>query len=308
MRWCGDGAGFVKALFDVSMMVMADVDAVGQVISVIRDRYEASGTWRISSDELIEMIGVSRADYYRTLYQTSELVVPISGVTGDFSAREPGALVTVLELFFGRVAEERISGQGIFLPHSLRVDLLDGFLARAAQTVSEHTYQEAEFADMLRAFGRYDRAMEVYLQEYFPLAPMIERAALLFVEDRSFGMPPLALTRAREILRMYFQRHVFSREAILSSVLEKLRSQAAREGYLRRKRAHREETTQGQTVARPSEGWARRTLGLETAVLTPSLLKRRYRDLMKRFHPDVNPQGLEQSKDINNAYALLLAL
>ncbi len=34
-------------------------------------------------------------------------------------------------------------------------------------------------------------------------------------------------------------------------------------------------------------------------------IKRAYRDLARRFHPDLNPAGAEQFKDINEAYAIL---
>ena len=34
-------------------------------------------------------------------------------------------------------------------------------------------------------------------------------------------------------------------------------------------------------------------------------IKRAYRDLARRFHPDLNPAGAEQFKDINEAYAVL---
>ena len=35
-------------------------------------------------------------------------------------------------------------------------------------------------------------------------------------------------------------------------------------------------------------------------------IKRAYRDLARRFHPDLNPAGAEQFKDINEAYERLL--
>ena len=36
-------------------------------------------------------------------------------------------------------------------------------------------------------------------------------------------------------------------------------------------------------------------------------LRTRYRQLMMRHHPDVDPSGLERCKDVNVAYALLIA-
>jgi DnaJ-class molecular chaperone len=38
-----------------------------------------------------------------------------------------------------------------------------------------------------------------------------------------------------------------------------------------------------------------------------STLKKRYRELMKKYHPDINPNGLEKSQQINLAYTILLS-
>jgi curved DNA-binding protein CbpA len=52
---------------------------------------------------------------------------------------------------------------------------------------------------------------------------------------------------------------------------------------------------------------ARRVLELDGRPLDVAELKRRYKRLMKRFHPDVNPGGLRRCQEINAAYALLLS-
>jgi len=36
-------------------------------------------------------------------------------------------------------------------------------------------------------------------------------------------------------------------------------------------------------------------------------LRARYRQLMMRYHPDVDPSGLERCKDVNAAYSVLIA-
>ena len=41
--------------------------------------------------------------------------------------------------------------------------------------------------------------------------------------------------------------------------------------------------------------------------LSAARLRAQYKELMKRYHPDVNPQGLRACQRINEAYSLLLA-
>ena len=48
-------------------------------------------------------------------------------------------------------------------------------------------------------------------------------------------------------------------------------------------------------------------LGLSAMPASREELRSHYRTLMKTFHPDVNPRGLEMSQRITAAYAYLLA-
>lgn len=46
-------------------------------------------------------------------------------------------------------------------------------------------------------------------------------------------------------------------------------------------------------------------LNLNCEEITLEILKKHYRELSKKYHPDFNPDGLEMMKLINNAYAFL---
>jgi hypothetical protein len=52
--------------------------------------------------------------------------------------------------------------------------------------------------------------------------------------------------------------------------------------------------------------WAIEVMGLEEETLDGEALRARYRYLMMRHHPDVDPAGLERCKDVNVAYSLLM--
>jgi DnaJ-class molecular chaperone len=47
-------------------------------------------------------------------------------------------------------------------------------------------------------------------------------------------------------------------------------------------------------------------MGIGGLAVTPEDLRARYRTLMMRHHPDVDPSGLERCKDVNVAYSLLI--
>ena len=84
-----------------------------------------------------------------------------------------------------------------------------------------------------------------------------------------------------------------------------MRRQAMEEGYLKNEGRRAAAEPAGQIEPDVVEA-ARRALGVAGLPLSRRLLRDRYRALMKRFHPDVNPGGLELAKDINAAYSRLL--
>ena len=156
---------------------------------------------------------------------------------------------------------------------------------------------------MLRTFGSYERARDVYLEEFFSLDRMRDEAAEQFCTRRVFLSPPLALRGARRLLEMFFSRHVLDAHAVFFRVLEDMRRVGVETGAIGGGRVRRDPPSREE----PLVDQARQTLGLDGAQLSAAVVKRAYRELMKRFHPDVNPGGLERTQEINGAYAVLLA-
>ena len=138
----------------------------------------------------------------------------------------------------------------------------------------------------------------------------VTATARRYCAGRGFTLPDLALANARAVLRLFFDRHVLRRRSIFGSLHEAFRRAAAEAGFAddsgdhRRQRARREEPA----VPRTAVDLARRAMGLGSGPLTARGLKARYKELMKRFHPDVNPRGLQRCQEINAAYATLSEL
>jgi hypothetical protein len=103
-------------------------------------------------------------------------------------------------------------------------------------------------------------------------------------------------------------RHVLDRRALLAGLEERLRLAAAQLGFMdpedRARAGEATDSEDGRGSTRHT--WARRVMGFGGHVLTPDILRVRYRELMMRHHPDVDPSGLERCKDVNVAYSLLI--
>ena len=120
--------------------------------------------------------------------------------TGNFAQENIGELVAVLELFCGQEAGRRLSEAGVFFDHVEQTEMLQVFHALNAQRVRSHPLRTEEFSAMLRAFGRWQRAIAVYLDEYLPVQSLIDEAVDGYCAGRRFTFPALARANVARLL------------------------------------------------------------------------------------------------------------
>ncbi len=283
------------------------------VIARIAELAGAGRTWSLKAAELRGLLGLGSAEFHRRLYAAQAAgnrLVGLDLVGADFSQENVGELVSLLELFCGAGVEQPLQRAGIFFPHREQVEIMGCFLGEAGRILAGHRLEQEQFSAMLRTFGSFERAREVYREEYFPLGQLREQAARRYCAGCSFLLPELALANVRRLLEFFFQKHVLQAESLFGPLFERLHEQAVREGYARprpeeerpgRRRAGALAGGQGDAPAMR----ARRLLGLQDGALDLRRLKSRYKTLMKIYHPDLNPQGLRRCQEINAAYGLL---
>jgi hypothetical protein len=265
----------------------------------IAARMDEEGAWSLSSDEAIASLGIAPVDYWRAVHGLRDRVGMFDAVDG-FTQDTVGDLVTIAESLFGTRAEQAMAWAGVFVPHPWRLELMEELFSRAEESAQSHEIRGEELLAMLRFAGSFAGALRIYLDEYADPALLIAQAAEAFAASRGSGAPGLA-TAAR-FLRELFSRHVVDRRALFAGLERRLREAADRLGFA----DPREEHGRGsRPVGRMA--WAREVLGLATGPVAYDTLRRRYRELIMRFHPDVNPAGLERCKDITAAYSLLAA-
>jgi hypothetical protein len=264
--------------------------------------------WSLRTSELRSLLGLGSAEFHRRVYaaqQAGNRLVGLDLIGGGFSQENVGELVSLLELFCGPEVEQPLRRAGIFFPQPEQVEIMGCFLGEAGEALARHRLEQEQFSAMLRTFGSFERAREVYREEYFPLGELLERAASRYCARLSFRLPALARANVRRLLEYFFRKHVLESESLFAPLYERLHEQAVREGYAEPR------LEQGRAGRRPARAEptpavrARRLMGLEGGTLDLRRLKSRYKTLMKIYHPDLNPQGLRRCQEINAAYALL---
>ncbi|NBB91437.1 MAG: DnaJ domain-containing protein [Spirochaetes bacterium] len=283
-------------------------------------QHRETGSWELSTDTVRELIGMDHADFYRRIYEEAmggNRMVQIGMTTTRFRQENVGELVTLLELFEGPVAERELEREGIFFSQETRFEITSRLLRRAGDAASAHTVDRGAFEAMLERLGSYRRARGRYLDEYFSIGDLIADAAREYVELAVYPEADFAESNVRALLEHYFSRHVLERETVLAAVCIELFEIAREVGAVRRpeeewareQRERRERDRRDRGRATDSRRRAREVMELEPEAgpVSASRLKAQYKELMKRYHPDVNPRGLRACQRINEAYSLLLA-
>jgi hypothetical protein len=289
---------------------------MGRIASIVQNlcaRADEDGAWSISSDELALLLGMDRGEFWRAVYEVRDRISFEDAVDG-WSQDSVGDLVTVLERFDGEGVEEEMSRAGLFIPFSPGLELMESFLHRARCFSATHEVAQDELVSMLRHTGSVGKAIGIYLETHTDVESLIDECVESFCSLH--GMPRVGRTTARRHLLSLFTRHMLDRKMLFVWLEERLRITAAQYGYFdpeddpRGARAEREDGTgDRRTSSRASSRheWACGVLGFSKGSISQESLRARYRQLMMRHHPDVDPSGLERCKDINAAYALLAA-
>jgi hypothetical protein len=270
-------------------------------------------SWSMDCAEIRELLGIADEEFYRRIYAAESAdhpLISLSAATETYSQQNIWEFVSLIELFCGGDTEAHLEKAGIFFSHPEQMEILGLFLGTAAGAVRRHTLDSPQFSAMLRTFGRFEQARDVYIEEFFPLKELIDRAAEAYCGDRSFTIPQLARSNVKSLLEFFFQKHILEPRSIFSVLIDRLLQQAAKEGYAaQRRRRYAEEEQRSEIAADRASALnrARRAMNLEGRSPTLSELKAQYKRLMKIYHPDINPQGLRRCQEITAAYSLLLS-
>jgi hypothetical protein len=238
---------------------------------------------------------------YRAVYELK--MVDIS----SFSSENCGELVTLLERLDEKGAEATLQNAGLFLNHDDRVDLMSRLVRGIRVAWTATPSQPDAFRAMLRDEHSFDRAVSHYISVFVDPDGVIEKCAAEFASDT--GRPVTVQSGAEAELRRLLQRKIVVIQELLPALLDLLRTIAVHEGVLPRGSSAAAEASDDERAFHDEGDELADALKLFD--LSPPFrrreLQKRYRKLMRAYHPDVNPRGLEMAKRINRAYSALVS-
>lgn len=279
-------------------------------------------------DELSSLTGIPATELYSAAYRLGDKVNFSDAVDG-FSNETVGELLTILEEFYDsadRSAEDveaAFTDSGVFLPHDRRLELMANFMAVVQHEARQHQIDQDTFVAMLLHFKSFEQSFQTYIEEFFDLEAAMEKTARFY--RRTCELPAAAFHTARNYLRLLFVRKILQIRSLFVSLRNDLAELAWAAGFVGSKRERfytygdprgsygdprgerlGEDESRGTAAAEEAVRQALKTMQLRREDLSPSRLKQQYKRLMKRYHPDINPEGLEMSKRITSSYSVLL--
>jgi hypothetical protein len=271
------------------------------IIDYIKGTYHNENPWSIKTEKLISLLELDRTEFYRQIYLLNDKI-HFSDAIDRFHTKNAGDLITILEACAYKEAEVVFKEAGLFLPYEQRLELMELFLVDVNGCLTKHQPHYEDFLAMYHHKGRVVLALELYFGHYFDLDKVVRELINYYMHNNATGFA--FKSTARTYFDELFFRHILNKHDLFYSLELKLRAFLKTElgGW----EDEPETTKEDEFSVKIRE--AQKIMGLLSASFTKQQLHRQYKSLMKRYHPDINPRGLEMSKQINSAYSLLLSV
>ena len=150
---------------------------IESVVESIKRTSPKPGEWSISTDDLARHLDISYASFYQALYGLREKISLSDAIEG-FGSGNVGDLITVLESIYGGEVESIMTSSGLFVPHELRIDLLESLISTVSRQIYEHLADLDTFQAMLDVCRTFNEAVETYYGEFFAIEDLINLSVL----------------------------------------------------------------------------------------------------------------------------------
>ena len=268
------------------------------LIKAIINKLDDHGSWKTSRDEILELLELDIRDVYRLITESQNPLVSFS--TSTFDQNSTGALICLLECFGYDSAPQLFWQAGLWIPYTIQVELQASLIDEISASKSRRKIEYESFLSIFDNFSSLPRSFEIYLEEYFPHDEIIDRAVEKLLKPHSDKSEVNRKLLLKNLSRELFRREIIPYKNLFNEIFIKLKEFLVDKGRIEPPRKKPAPIDESQQKARQLFSYPM------DQQIVPKELNQRYKQLMKQYHPDINPSGLEQAKEINRAYSLLL--
>lgn len=272
------------------------MSALEEILEEIESMRDGNG-WSMSLESVLAILGVTYEDYCRSQYSRRKKTgLNLQGFTEENVER----LVEMLA-GFGYDSPVAFQRAGYYFSPDLLQEWQEFFISVTSSRLLGHEVDRSELENALSACRKPGDGLEFYCETRFNLEELVHFASNLFLRKHGIESHSVSNNILNSyILYMYGQR-ILKREDLFASLNEILIEKAIEWRFLRAA------DVRNKVVLPPDLAKALEALEMHTDEMPEGdELKRQYRTLLKRYHPDVNPTGLEKTRQINTAYTFVV--
>ena len=267
--------------------------ALGEVLSEIQIQ-SFDCTWNISNEKLIEVMGIRKEDFYRSLYSLRRNHSQNLNLR-SFSEKEGDLLCILLQQILRRAdIEEEFLKSGVYFPEASLIELGQILVELIQSTLKKHKLDKELFHLLVSSTKQFDDAFDSYFEDKFDLEILYERSISIFTNSRnidtSFG--------ADIFLKKHLQDLIKYNKISLKKITQEYRQRFYYELFGKFKREGKMDSDTRKLLE---------FFQLEDNA-TLKDLKKRFKELLLVYHPDVNKDGHAKTQEIIENYNKLFEL
>ncbi|TGL86390.1 molecular chaperone DnaJ [Leptospira congkakensis] len=258
--------------------------------------------WFLSYDRLSELLEIRKEECLRKVYQF-KASKPQMTLSGGFHEVDGDLLIDFLawSLELDEVAEEFLRG-GIFFSERPLYELRESYKTLIQKTIANHKLDRELLLLLTAATVDYDDAVDSYLMDKFEIDFFVRRSIHQFLEK--FEIHPEY--GAEEFLYEYLKSLIPTKILNFRDITREFRDRTYYELYGRFRETKKKKKKIVKTVSDEVKDL------LAFFDLEPGAgitdVKKKFKELLKKYHPDINKKGEEMTKRIILKYNRLVEL
>ncbi|NCN08245.1 MAG: molecular chaperone DnaJ [Leptospira sp.] len=258
--------------------------------------------WSISMERLAELLQLSKEDFYRKIYnfKTSkpdrETRLGFTEIDGDYFCEFLQYCLNITGI------QDRLATAGIYFDERVLYEIRENFKHIVQESLERHDLDKDTLLLLATASQDYDDAVDSYISDKFEIDFFLDRCIFEFMSFRRIHPE----TGADVFLRDYLRALIPTRILNLRDITKEFRERSYYElfGEFRKDKTKKRK-------AKPH--YSRELFELITYFnledgFTKDDLKKKFKELLKKYHPDINKRGLEKTKEIIENYNKLIIM
>ncbi|EOQ95634.1 DnaJ domain protein [Leptospira wolbachii serovar Codice str. CDC] len=258
--------------------------------------------WFMSYDRLSELLEIRKEECLRKVYQFKS-AKPQMTLSGGFHEVDGDLLVDFLawSLELDEVAEEFLKG-GIFFSERPLFELRESYKTLIQKTIANHKLDRELILLLTAATVDFDDAVDSYLMDKFEIDFFVRRSIHQFLEK--FEIHPEF--GAEEFLYEYLKSLIPTKILNFRDITREFRDRTYYELYGRFRETKKKKKKIVKTVSIELKDLLA-FFDLEPGANITDV-KKKFKELLKKYHPDINKKGEEMTKRIILKYNRLVEL